>query len=48
MNGTTIIADGGMWLSSPRRLPKDAVKQLSRVVEKRSRNSPVGAPKSKL
>ncbi|KAE8646106.1 peroxisomal 2,4-dienoyl-CoA reductase [Cucumis sativus] len=48
VNGTTIIADGGMWLSSPRRLPKDAVKQLSRVVEKRSRNLPVGAPKSKL
>ncbi|KAF9664476.1 hypothetical protein SADUNF_Sadunf16G0022700 [Salix dunnii] len=48
VNGTTLIVDGGLWLSRPRHLPKDAVKQLSRVVEKRSRNSQVGVPSSKL
>ncbi|KAL5543722.1 hypothetical protein UlMin_007506 [Ulmus minor] len=48
VNGTVIVVDGGLWLSRPRHLPKEAVKQLSRAVEKRSRNSPVGLPKSKL
>lgn len=48
INGTVIIADGGLWLSRPRHLPKDAVKQLSRSVEKRSRDAPVGVPRSKL
>ncbi|GAB4836751.1 hypothetical protein Ancab_001663 [Ancistrocladus abbreviatus] len=48
VNGTTLVVDGGLWLSSPRPLPKDAVRQLSRVVEKRSRDSPEGIPKSKL
>ncbi|KAI4333283.1 hypothetical protein L6164_018114 [Bauhinia variegata] len=48
VNGTTMIVDGGLWLSRPRDLPKDSVKQLSRVVEKRSRDSPVGLPKSKM
>ncbi|KAL9259485.1 Peroxisomal 2,4-dienoyl-CoA reductase [(3E)-enoyl-CoA-producing]-like protein [Drosera capensis] len=48
VNGTTLVVDGGFWLSSPRRLSKDAVRQLSRVVETRSRNSPVGIPKSNL
>ncbi|KAJ6756609.1 PEROXISOMAL 24-DIENOYL-COA REDUCTASE [Salix purpurea] len=48
VNGTTLIVDGGLWLSRPRHLPKDAVKQLSRAVEKRSRNSQVGVPSSKL
>lgn len=48
VNGTTLIVDGGLWLSQPRLMPKDAVKQLSRVVEKRSRDSPVGLPTSKL
>ncbi|PQQ02468.1 peroxisomal 2 4-dienoyl-CoA reductase [Prunus yedoensis var. nudiflora] len=48
INGTVIIADGGLWLSRPRHLPKDAVKQLSRSVEKRSRDEPVGVPRSKL
>ncbi|KAI4323343.1 hypothetical protein L6164_022957 [Bauhinia variegata] len=48
VNGTTMIVDGGLWLSRPRHLPKEEVKQLSRVVEKRSRNSPVGLPKSKM
>ncbi|GAB4854725.1 hypothetical protein Ancab_023311 [Ancistrocladus abbreviatus] len=48
VNGTTLVVDGGLWLSSPRRLPKDAVRQLSRVVEKRSRDAPVAVPKSKL
>ncbi|KAK9937400.1 hypothetical protein M0R45_014194 [Rubus argutus] len=35
-------------LAGPRFLPKDAVKQLSRVVEERSRKAPVGVPSSKL
>lgn len=42
------MVDGGQWLSSPRHLPKEAVKQQSRAVERRSRNSAVGIPKSKL
>ncbi|MBA0671476.1 hypothetical protein Goklo_025530, partial [Gossypium klotzschianum] len=41
-------ADGGHWLSHPRRLSKEEVKQLSRVVEKRSREKLVGVPSSKL
>ncbi|KAL2245104.1 peroxisomal 2,4-dienoyl-CoA reductase-like [Sesamum indicum] len=48
INGTTLIVDGGLWLSSPRILPKDAVKQFSRAVEKRSRAAPAGVPTSKL
>ncbi|RDX62126.1 Peroxisomal 2,4-dienoyl-CoA reductase [Mucuna pruriens] len=48
INGDTMIVDGGLWLSRPRHLPKEAVKQASRSVEKRSRNAPVGVPKSKL
>ncbi|KAK4746303.1 hypothetical protein SAY87_012615 [Trapa incisa] len=49
VNGTTLVVDGGLWLSQPRRLPKEAVKQLSRAVEKRSRSAPVGVPnRSKL
>ncbi|WCJ37081.1 Peroxisomal 2 4-dienoyl-CoA reductase [(3E)-enoyl-CoA-producing] [Euphorbia peplus] len=48
VNGTTMIVDGGIWLSRPRLGPKDAVKQLSRTVEKRSREAPVGLPPSKL
>ncbi|KAK4439553.1 Peroxisomal 2,4-dienoyl-CoA reductase [Sesamum alatum] len=48
INGTSLIVDGGLWLSAPRYLPKDAVKQFSRAVEKRSRATPVGLPTSKL
>ncbi|XP_050221428.1 peroxisomal 2,4-dienoyl-CoA reductase [(3E)-enoyl-CoA-producing]-like [Mercurialis annua] len=48
VNGTTVAVDGGLWLSRPRHLPKEAVKQLSRSVEKRSRDAPVGVPSSKL
>ncbi|XP_044468458.1 peroxisomal 2,4-dienoyl-CoA reductase [(3E)-enoyl-CoA-producing] [Mangifera indica] len=48
VNGTTLIVDGGLWLSQPRHLPKEAIKQLSRAVEKRSRDKPVGVPTSKL
>ncbi|WOH07145.1 hypothetical protein DCAR_0626574 [Daucus carota subsp. sativus] len=48
VNGTTLVVDGGLWLSRPRPLPKEAVKQLSRTVEKRSRAAPVGVPTSKL
>ncbi|TXG71311.1 hypothetical protein EZV62_006246 [Acer yangbiense] len=48
VNGTTLIVDGGLWLSRPRHLLKEAVKQLSRAVEKRSRAAPVGVPTSKL
>jgi peroxisomal 2,4-dienoyl-CoA reductase len=48
VNGLTMAVDRGLWLSKPRHLPKEAVKQLSRVVEKRSRAKPVGLPSSKL
>ncbi|KAJ0041948.1 hypothetical protein Pint_18122 [Pistacia integerrima] len=48
VNGTTLIVDGGLWLSRPRHLPKEAINQLSRVMEKRSRDKPVGVPTSKL
>lgn len=48
VNGTTLIVDGGLWLSHPRYLHKDAVKELSRTVEKKSRDAPVGVPSSKL
>ncbi|KAJ6864157.1 hypothetical protein NC651_034865 [Populus alba x Populus x berolinensis] len=48
VNATTLVVDGGLWLSRPRHLPKDAVKQLSRAVEKRSRNSQAGVPSSNL
>ncbi|CAN1263196.1 Peroxisomal 2,4-dienoyl-CoA reductase [(3E)-enoyl-CoA-producing] [Linum perenne] len=48
VNGTTIPVDGGLWLSRLRHLAKDEVKQISRTVEKRSRDKPVGVPSSKL
>ncbi|PQQ12267.1 peroxisomal 2 4-dienoyl-CoA reductase [Prunus yedoensis var. nudiflora] len=48
INGTTLVVDGGDWLSKPSHLPKEAVKKLSRAVERRSRDKPVGIPKSKL
>ncbi|KAF3961097.1 hypothetical protein ACB098_11G020600 [Castanea mollissima] len=48
INGTILIVDGGLWLSRPRHLPKEEVKQLSRAVEKRSRDKPIGVPTSKL
>ncbi|XP_058747321.1 peroxisomal 2,4-dienoyl-CoA reductase [(3E)-enoyl-CoA-producing]-like [Vicia villosa] len=48
INGDTMIVDGGLWLSRPRYIPKEAVRQVSRALEKKSRNEPVGVPKSKL
>ncbi|XP_057972410.1 peroxisomal 2,4-dienoyl-CoA reductase [(3E)-enoyl-CoA-producing]-like [Malania oleifera] len=48
INGTTMVVDGGEWLSRPPWLSKDAVKQVSRAVERRSRAAPVIVPKSKL
>ncbi|KAA8537230.1 hypothetical protein F0562_029714 [Nyssa sinensis] len=48
INGATLVVDGGSWLFKPRHLSKEAVKQFSRAVEKRSRDTPVGIPKSKL
>ncbi|KAF5477315.1 hypothetical protein F2P56_003964 [Juglans regia] len=48
VNGTTIPVDGGLWLTKPRHLPKEAVRQLSRAVESRSREKPVALPTSKL
>ncbi|PIN04938.1 2,4-dienoyl-CoA reductase (NADPH) [Handroanthus impetiginosus] len=48
VNGSILPVDGGLWLSKPRHLSKDAVKQLSRTVEKRSRAAPAGVPTSKL
>ncbi|XP_068657398.1 peroxisomal 2,4-dienoyl-CoA reductase [(3E)-enoyl-CoA-producing]-like [Aristolochia californica] len=48
VNGTTLVVDGGLWLSQTRIIPKEAVRSLSRVVERKSRATPVGVPKSKL
>ncbi|EYU27571.1 hypothetical protein ABFS82_13G145200 [Erythranthe guttata] len=48
INGSILPIDGGLWLSKPRHLSKDAVRQVSRAVEKRSRAAPVGIPTSKL
>lgn len=48
VNGTTLVVDGGIWLSKPRHMSKEAVKQVSKVAEKRSRDAPVGVPKSNL
>ncbi|KAJ8641988.1 hypothetical protein MRB53_018682 [Persea americana] len=48
VNGTTVVVDGGQWLSHPRRISKEEVKKLSRVVERRSRITPTGVPSSKL
>uniref|UniRef100_UPI001CB91803 peroxisomal 2,4-dienoyl-CoA reductase [(3E)-enoyl-CoA-producing]-like n=1 Tax=Erigeron canadensis TaxID=72917 RepID=UPI001CB91803 len=48
VNGMTLIVDGGLWLSRPRHMPKDEVKRLSRIVEKKARAAPVGVPSSKL
>uniref|UniRef100_A0A1D1ZAZ1 2,4-dienoyl-CoA reductase [(3E)-enoyl-CoA-producing] n=1 Tax=Anthurium amnicola TaxID=1678845 RepID=A0A1D1ZAZ1_9ARAE len=48
INGTTLVVDGGFWLSRPRHIPKEEVKQLSRAVERRSRKAPLGIPNSKL
>ncbi|PIA37701.1 hypothetical protein AQUCO_03000328v1 [Aquilegia coerulea] len=48
VNGTTLIVDGGLWLSRPRHIQKELVQEISRMVEKRSRESPVGIATSKL
>ncbi|CAN0855068.1 Peroxisomal 2,4-dienoyl-CoA reductase [(3E)-enoyl-CoA-producing] [Linum grandiflorum] len=48
VNGTTMAVDGGQWLSKPRHIGKEEVKRVSKVVERRSRDSAVGLPKSKL
>ncbi|CAL9116327.1 unnamed protein product [Musa acuminata var. zebrina] len=48
VNGTTVVVDGGLWLSRPRYIAKEEVRKLSRVVEKKSRNSAVNIPTSKL
>lgn len=43
-----MVVDGGHWLSRPRHIPKEAVKQVSQALEKKSRNQLVGVPESKL
>ncbi|XP_057765244.1 peroxisomal 2,4-dienoyl-CoA reductase [(3E)-enoyl-CoA-producing] [Salvia miltiorrhiza] len=48
INGSILPVDGGLWLSHPRHLAKEAVKKISRSVEKRSRAAPAGLPTSKL
>ncbi|KAK8449615.1 hypothetical protein SEVIR_7G246900v4 [Setaria viridis] len=48
VNGATIVVDGGLWLSRPRHIPKEEVKALSKVVERKVRTSGVGVPSSKL
>ncbi|MFS8034706.1 putative 2,4-dienoyl-CoA reductase ((2E)-enoyl-CoA-producing) [Helianthus anomalus] len=47
-DGGNYVNDGGIWLSSPRHISKEAVKQVSKTVEKKSRDAPVGIPKSNL
>ncbi|KAF3437435.1 hypothetical protein FNV43_RR20188 [Rhamnella rubrinervis] len=42
------LMDSGLWMSRPHPVPKDTVRQLSRAVEKMSRETPVGVPRSKL
>lgn len=42
ISGATIIVDGGGWLHRPRHVAKDAVRQFSRLVERRSRAAPGG------
>ncbi|KAG6508649.1 hypothetical protein ZIOFF_034029 [Zingiber officinale] len=39
VNGTTMVVDGGLMLSSPRLIPKEEVKKLSLVGEKKWRKS---------
>jgi peroxisomal 2,4-dienoyl-CoA reductase len=48
VNGTTMVVDGGLWLSRPRHIPKEEVKDLSKVIEQKVRASAVGVPSSKL
>ncbi|KAK6133158.1 hypothetical protein DH2020_033096 [Rehmannia glutinosa] len=48
INGSILPVDGGLWLSKPRHMAKDEVKQFSRTAEKRSRAAPSGVPTSKL
>ncbi|KAF3437407.1 hypothetical protein FNV43_RR20160 [Rhamnella rubrinervis] len=48
INGVSLVVDSGFWMSRPHPIPKDTVRQLSRAVEKRSREAPVGIPRSKL
>jgi peroxisomal 2,4-dienoyl-CoA reductase len=48
VNGTTMVVDGGLWLSRPRHVSKEEVKDLSRVIEQKVRASGVGVPSSKL
>ena len=48
LNGASMVVDGGLWMSPPRPVPKDTVRQLSRAVEKRSREAPVEVPRSEL
>ncbi|KAK9133885.1 hypothetical protein Scep_013413 [Stephania cephalantha] len=48
VNGTTMIVDGGLWLSHPRHIAKETVREVSRIVEKRSREVTSRPPTSKL
>ncbi|XP_020576687.1 peroxisomal 2,4-dienoyl-CoA reductase [Phalaenopsis equestris] len=48
VNGTTLIVDGGHWLSQPQYISKEEVKKISKIVEKKSRELTVGLPTSKL
>ncbi|KAG0599579.1 hypothetical protein M758_12G162900 [Ceratodon purpureus] len=46
INGAVLPVDGGQWLSKPRHISKEQLRQFSRVVEQRSRT--VKLPNSKL
>ena len=47
VNGATLIIDGGLWLSHSRKASREAIQAISRVVERRSRET-INAPKSRL
>jgi peroxisomal 2,4-dienoyl-CoA reductase len=47
ITGAMIVVDGGQWLSRPQMAPRDIIRELSKGIEKKSRE--VGIPtKSKL
>lgn len=46
INGALLVVDGGEWLSKPRLVSKEQLRQFGRVVEQRSRT--VNLPTSKL
>jgi len=46
INGALLLVDGGEWLSKPRNISKEQLRQFGRAVEQRSRATTL--PNSKL